>query len=163
MQTCALCALVFSIPTVLRHMLQARLETPSYLSRLGAVWLGFFALVAGPIAFQTFDPSKQVQQQLCPSCHLFSCSLFGLCQADTLFLLCKANTLLLLCQANTTRLPQHTTCSAPHHHVICSCIGSLHLLLSQDAEFRDAEMQCESRSHDDVDSSILCCMLWSIM
>lgn len=37
----------------------ARLETPSYLSRLGAVWLGFFALVAGPIAFQTFDPSKQ--------------------------------------------------------------------------------------------------------
>ena len=44
-------------------MLQARLETPSYLSRLGAVWLGFFALVAGPIAFQTFDPSKQVQQQ----------------------------------------------------------------------------------------------------
>lgn len=37
----------------------ARLETPSYLIRLGAVWLGFFALVAGPIAFQTFDPSKQ--------------------------------------------------------------------------------------------------------
>ena len=54
---------IFSIPTLLRHMLQARLETPSYLSRLGAVWLGFFALVAGPIAFQTFDPSKQVQQQ----------------------------------------------------------------------------------------------------
>ena len=40
--------------------LQAKLETPSYLFRLGAVWLGFFALVAGPIAFQTFDPARQV-------------------------------------------------------------------------------------------------------
>lgn len=48
-----------------RHcVLQARLETPSYLTRLGAVWLGFFVLVAGPIAFQTFDPSKQVLAKL---------------------------------------------------------------------------------------------------
>ena len=42
-------------------VVQAKLETPSYLARLGAVWLGFFVVVAGPIAFQTFDPSKQVQ------------------------------------------------------------------------------------------------------
>lgn len=50
----------FCYPHTEAALMQARLETPSYLSRLGAVWLGFFALVAGPIAFQTFDPSKQV-------------------------------------------------------------------------------------------------------
>lgn len=57
--------------TLQHDLIQAKLELPSYLIRLGAVWLGFFALVAGPIAFQTFNPAEQV-----------SCTDVKLCQAN---------------------------------------------------------------------------------
>lgn len=37
----------------------ATLEGSQYARRLVTVWLGMFALVSGPIAYQTFDPSQQ--------------------------------------------------------------------------------------------------------
>lgn len=37
----------------------ATLSTPGYLKRLGITWLGFFTVIGGPIAYQTFDPSAQ--------------------------------------------------------------------------------------------------------
>lgn len=37
----------------------ATLEPSQYLRRLGLLWLFFFSLVGGPIAYQTFDPLQQ--------------------------------------------------------------------------------------------------------
>ena len=45
-------------------MLQATLDQPAYLKRLGVVWLLFFLLLGGPIAAQTFDPMGEVHN--CP-------------------------------------------------------------------------------------------------
>ena len=39
---------------------QATLELRQYAKRLGIVWLAFFAVLSGPIAYQTFDPMQQV-------------------------------------------------------------------------------------------------------
>jgi hypothetical protein len=41
--------------------LQATLDLTGYLSRLSLVWAGFFLLIGGPIAYQTFDPFDQVR------------------------------------------------------------------------------------------------------
>ena len=46
-------------------IVQATLSTPSYVKRLGITWLGFFTLIGGPIAYQTFEPSAQVHQLAC--------------------------------------------------------------------------------------------------
>ncbi|MEW5298128.1 MAG: hypothetical protein WDW36_001282 [Sanguina aurantia] len=35
------------------------LEIPEYVQRLAAVFTGFFVVISGPIAFQTFDPAEQ--------------------------------------------------------------------------------------------------------
>ncbi|BDA50083.1 Uncharacterized protein ycf36 [Coccomyxa sp. Obi] len=40
----------------------AVLETQAYLKRLGILFLGSFALLGGPIAYQTFDPLKQTAE-----------------------------------------------------------------------------------------------------
>ncbi len=40
---------------------QATLETPAYFKRLGITWLGFFSIIGGPIAYQTFDPAAQAR------------------------------------------------------------------------------------------------------
>ena len=40
--------------------LQAILELQAYAKRLGILFIGSFALLGGPIAYQTFDPFKQV-------------------------------------------------------------------------------------------------------
>lgn len=44
---------------------QAVLETQAYLNRLSVLFLGSFALLGGPIAYQTFDPLKQVSLTCC--------------------------------------------------------------------------------------------------
>lgn len=41
-------------------LLQAVLERQAYLKRLGILFIGSFTLLGGPIAYQTFDPFKQV-------------------------------------------------------------------------------------------------------
>jgi hypothetical protein len=45
-------------------LLQATLETPDYVTRLIILFGAFFAVVGGPIAYQTFDPSYQVSTDL---------------------------------------------------------------------------------------------------
>ena len=40
--------------------LQASLPLPDFMQRLGLTWAGFFTLIGGPIAYQTFDPWEQV-------------------------------------------------------------------------------------------------------
>ena len=42
-------------------LLQAVLERQAYLKRLGILFIGSFTLLGGPIAYQTFDPYKQVR------------------------------------------------------------------------------------------------------
>ena len=44
---------------------QATLEQSAYVKRLGIVWLLFFALLGGPIAYQTFDPLREVSRPAC--------------------------------------------------------------------------------------------------
>lgn len=57
-------------------LVQAVLETQAYLKRLGILFLGSFALLGGPIAYQTFDPLKQVRLTIrpypVPSCALLA-------------------------------------------------------------------------------------------
>ena len=43
-----------------RLRVQATLDQPEYLKRLGLVWLVFFSVLGIPIAAQTFDPMEQV-------------------------------------------------------------------------------------------------------
>ena len=42
------------------HGVQASLPLPDFMRRLGLTWAGFFTLIGGPIAYQTFDPWEQV-------------------------------------------------------------------------------------------------------
>ena len=42
-------------------LMQATLELQQYAKRLGVVWLAIFTVISGPIAYQTFDPSRQVR------------------------------------------------------------------------------------------------------
>ena len=55
--------------------MQAVLETQAYLKRLGILFLGSFAFLGGPIAYQTFDPLKQVRLTI----GLVSCAVSVLC------------------------------------------------------------------------------------
>ena len=43
-------------------LLQATLDTDAYLKRLAFLFTGSFCLLGGPIAYQTFDPLRQVQR-----------------------------------------------------------------------------------------------------
>ena len=47
--------------------LQAILEAPAYFKRLGILFMGSFSLLGGPIAYQTFDPFRQVRAPA-PAC-----------------------------------------------------------------------------------------------
>lgn len=65
---------------------QATLDVKGYLFRLGLVWTGFFLLIGGPIAYQTFDPYDQVHS---PYTSCFASSVFTFTEAARRFVNCR--------------------------------------------------------------------------